>query len=171
MANNKNRQELTMMKHILFGLALAVGTISIYAADTSKDKYGMFPQPETGYVRYIVDVPETENDHDRKVELLIGKTMMVDCNHHSFSGKIERIPLKGWGYSYYKVSDIKSGPTTMMACRGPKKEAFISVHLPREMQLMRYNSRLGTVIYVPEEFEVRYRIWSAEKNIRKAEKR
>jgi ecotin len=59
----------------------------------------------------------------------------------------------------------------MRACREPKTEAFITVYLPKEMQLMRYNSRLGTVIYVPEEFEVRYRIWNAEENIRKAEKR
>ncbi|KYJ86537.1 serine protease inhibitor ecotin [Sulfurovum riftiae] len=160
-----------MIKRMLFGLALALSTISLHAADVSKEKYGMFPQPEEGYVRYIVDVPKTENDYDHKVELLIGKTMLVDCNHHSFSGKVERIPLEGWGYTYYKVSDIKSGPTTMMACRGPKKEAFISVHLPREMQLMRYNSRLGTVVYVPEGFEVRYRIWHAEKEIQKAVKR
>jgi len=160
-----------MIKRMLFGVALVLSAISIYAADASKDKYGMFPPAEEGYVRYIVDVPKTKNDYEHKVELLIGKTMMVDCNYHSFSGKIEKIPLEGWGYSYYKVSDIRSGPTTMMACRGPKKEAFISIYLPQDMQLMRYNSRLGTVIYVPEDFEVRYRIWSAEKDVQKAVKR
>jgi len=59
----------------------------------------------------------------------------------------------------------------MRACREPRKEAFITVYLPKEMQLMGYNSRLGTVIYVPEEFEVHYRIWNAEENIMKAKKR
>jgi ecotin len=145
--------------------------ISLYAADAPKDKYSMFPQAEEAYARYIIEVPKTENDYDHKIELLIGKNMMVDCNHHSFSGKIEKLPLKGWGYSYYRISDIKSGPTTMRACREPKKEAFITVYLPQEMQFMRYNSRLGTVIYVPQDFEVRYRIWDAGKTIRKAQQK
>ena len=98
-----------MMKRMLLGLALALVTMSLHAADAHKDRYAMFPQAEKGYVRYIVEVPKTENDYEHKVELLIGKNMMVDCNHHSFSGKVEKLPLKGWGYSYYKVSDIKSG--------------------------------------------------------------
>ena len=160
-----------MIKRILFSFAFVWGMASLYAADAAKDKYGMFPLPEKGYVRYIVDVPKTENDYDHRVELLIGKRMMVDCNHHSFSGKVEKIPLEGWGYSYYKVSDIRSGPTTMMACMEPEKEAFVLLRMPRDMQLMRYNSRLGSVIYVPEGFEVRYRIWNAEKDAHKAVKR
>ena len=160
-----------MIKKITFALtALSVG-ISLHAADTPKDKYGMFPKAENGYVRYIVEVPKTKNDYDHRVELLIGKTMMVDCNQHSFSGKIEKFPLEGWGYSYYKVSNIKSGPATLMACREPKKEAFVSLQLPKDMQLIRYNSRLGSVIYVPEGFEVRYRVWSASDKMYKAQKR
>ena len=160
-----------MVKQMTLGLAMGLIGISLHAADTPKDKYSMFPQAEDGYIRYIVEVPRTENDYDHKVELLIGKTMMVDCNHHSFSGKIEKFPLKGWGYSYYIVSDIKSGPTTMMACREPEKEAFISMHLPPKMELIPYNSRLGRVIYVPKGFEVRYRVWSAEEKIHQAQKR
>jgi ecotin len=159
------------MKRILFGLVLTLVTISLHASDTSKDKYRMFPQPEEGYVRYIVEVPKTKNDYEHRIELLIGKKMMVDCNSHSFFGKLEKFPLKGWGYSYYKVSDIKNGPTTMRACNEPKKEAFILLYLPQKMQFMRYNSRMGIVIYVPKGFEVRYRIWSAEKAIKKAEQR
>ncbi|BAF71782.1 serine protease inhibitor ecotin [Sulfurovum sp. NBC37-1] len=159
-----------MIKKITFALTALSVSISLYAAETPKDKYGMFPEPESGYVRYIVEVRKTKNDYDHKVELLIGKTMMVDCNHHSFSGKIEKLPLQGWGYSYYKVSDIKSGPTTMMACQEPKKEAFVSLRLPRDMELVRYNSRLGRVIYVPKGFEVRYRVWSAEDKVHQAKK-
>ena len=160
-----------MVKRMTLGLAIGLIGISLHAADTPKDKYGMFPEPENGYVRYIVEVPETENDYDHKVELMIGKTMMVDCNHHSFFGKIEKFPLQGWGYSYYKVSDIRSGPTTMKACREPEKEAFVSMRLPPEMELIRYNSRLGRVIYVPKGFEVRYRVWNAEEKVQQAEER
>ena len=159
------------MKQIIFGLSIGLLGISLYAADTPKERYGMFPEAENGYIRYIVEVPKTENDYDHKVELLIGKRMMVDCNHHSFSGKVEKFPLKGWGYSYYKVSDVRNGPTTMMACREPKKEVFVSLRLPAEMELIRYNSRLGSVIYVPEGFEVCYRIWNAEEKVYQVQKR
>lgn len=155
------------MAAVVTGLA---GTL-IYAADAPKDTYHMFPKPSKGYVRYIVEVPKTDKDNDRRIEVLIGKKMMVDCNYHTFWGKIEKFPVKGWGYHYYKISDIRNGPTTMRACPGPKKEAFISLALPSEEKLIPYNSRLGRVFYVPKGFEVRYRIWKAEETVHKAQKR
>jgi len=160
-----------MIKKMTFGFIFGLSIVSIYASDISTERYSMFPEAESGYVRYIIEVPKTENDADHKVELFVGKRMMVDCNHHSFSGKMEKIPLKGWGYNYYKVSGIQSGLTTMMACKAPKKEAFISVYLPSRMQFIRYNSRLGSVFYVPKGFEVRYRIWSVEGATMKAAQR
>jgi ecotin len=148
-----------ILLHLLFS--------GLFASEQVKDKYKMFPKAKDGYVRYIVAVPKTENDQDHKVELLIGKNLMVDCNHASLSGKIERKTLKGWGYHYLEVSDIKRGPTTMMACTQPKTEKFISLYAPQET-LIRYNSRLGTVIYVPKDIEVRYRIWSASEELKTA---
>ena len=124
----------------------------------------MFPQAKEGFERHVVEVPKSENDHDRRVELLIGKNMMVDCNHHSFHAEIKNVNLQGWGYSYLEVNNIQSGPTTMMACPEPKTEKFISIR----DGLRRYNSRLPMVIYVPNGYEVRYRIWSASEDIKKA---
>ncbi len=157
-----------MIRQLKGILVLALAGTSLFAANAPKDKYRMFPEAEEGYIRYIVEVPKTENDYDHKVELLIGKRMMVDCNHHSFSGKMVKFTVDGWGYSYYKISDIKRGPSTMRACPGPKKEAFVPLYLSQKEAFIRYNSRLGSVFYVPEGFEVRYRIWSAEKPIHKA---
>ena len=159
-----------MLKNLLSLLIIALFSTQLSASDTFNDKYKMFPSAKEGYVRYIVEVPKTDNDTDHKVELLIGKNLMVDCNHASFSGKIERKTLKGWGYHYFEVSDIQRGPTTMMACREPKSEKYISISEP-ERTLLRYNSRIGTVIYVPEGYEVRYRIWSASQSIEKADPR
>jgi len=159
-----------MFKTLLSLLTIAFLSTQLAASDTSKTNYKMFPPAKEGYTRYIVEVPQTQNDYDHKVELLIGKNMMVDCNHASFSGKIERKELKGWGYHYLEVSDIRRGPTTMMACREPKVEKYISIYAP-EKTLIRYNSRIGTVIYVPKEYEVRYRIWSAGQSIKKADRR
>ena len=157
-----------MFKKLFFLLTIVLLSTQLSASDISKDKYKMFPSAKEGYTRYIVEVPKMQNDHKHKVELLIGKNLMVDCNHASFSGKIERKELKGWGYHYLEVSDMHRGLTTMMACREPKVEKYISMYAP-EKTLIRYNSRIGAVIYVPSEYEVRYRIWSAGQSIKKAD--
>ena len=48
----------------------------------------------------------------------------------------------------------------------PKKDRWIT--LGGEPELIRYNSRLPLVVYVPAGVEVRYRIWRAEKKIQTA---
>ena len=146
-----------MIKKIIFVIAITLTGLSLYAEPTKKDNIHMFPQAQEGFVRYVIEVPKTENDYDHRVELLIGKNMMVDCNHHSLMGKVESVTLKGWGYKYLEVKDLQNGPSTMMACKEPKKEKFISLR----DTLRRYNSRSPIVAYVPEGYEVRYRIWSA----------
>jgi ecotin len=138
------------------------------ASETPKEMYHMFPQAVEGQVRYIIEVPKKSNENDYKIELLVGKKMQADCNTRQLFGKVEKKPLKGWGYHYYVVSDINGGVHTMMVCKEPKEERFVAlVH----KELLRYNSRLGTVVYVPEGYEVRYRIWHAGKEIQKASQR
>ena len=156
-----------MMKQIILALFVLLAGQSLHAADEKKDNIHMFPQAQEGFARYVVEVPKTENDTDHKVELLIGKNMMVDCNHHSFEAEIKSVTLKGWGYKYLEVGDIGSGPTTMMFCPGVKKEMFISIR----DELRRYNSRSPIVVYVQDGYEVRYRVWSADKTVSDAKKR
>jgi ecotin len=47
-----------------------------------------------------------------------------------------------------------------------KIERFIT--LGGEPDLLRYNSRLPLVVYLPEGVEVRYRIWRADKRVENA---
>ena len=156
-----------MIKKITLVLVATLAGSSLYAEPAKKDNIHMFPQAQEGFIRHVIEVPKTENDHDHRVELLIGKSMMVDCNHHSFSGKVESVTLKGWGYNYLEVSNIRSGPTTLMACPEPKTEKFISIH----DTLRRYNSRMPIVAYIPEGYEVRYRIWNADDNVQQSVQR
>ena len=148
-------------------MAVALAGSSFYAEPAKKDNIYMFPQAEEGFVRHVIEVPKTDNDYEHKVELLIGKVMLVDCNKHSLMGKVESVTLEGWGYKYLEVTDIQSGPSTLMACKEPKTEKFISIR----DTLRRYNSRFPIVAYVPEGYEVRYRIWSADDNIQQATQR
>jgi ecotin len=62
------------------------------------------------------------------------------------------------------------GPaSTKMACPPGegKTEAFVAVR--GEGFLQPYNSKLPVVVYVPDGFEVRYRIWTAGQVTQRAE--
>ena len=57
--------------------------------------------------------------------------------------------------------------STMMACPdGKAHPEFVPV--VGEGFMLRYNSKLPIVVYVPKDIEVRYRIWSASKQIKQA---
>lgn len=54
-----------------------------------------------------------------------------------------------------------------MGCLDDKKTpAFVPV--VGEGFMLRYNSKLPVVVYVPEDIEVRYRVWSASQDVQKA---
>lgn len=119
-----------------------------------------FPAPEPGMQRVVIRVPAVPVPDDHRVEVMIGRTLEVDCNRHRLSAKVARKVAQGWGYSYYVVSDLKGPASTMMACPPdqPKRQEFVRANMA-ELSWLRYNPRLPIVVYVPEGVEVRYRIW------------
>jgi ecotin len=60
-----------------------------------------YPQPEEGYDRMVIHLESLTDENLHKAELLLGKTMEVDCNLHFLPGTLARETVKGWGYSYY----------------------------------------------------------------------
>lgn len=116
-----------------------------------------FPEAEEGMVRHVISMEEKANEDLFKVEIIPGKVMSVDCNHHFLIGKMEEKNLQGWGYTYYEFITDGNACSTMMACVQPNEDKFVS----GETLLVRYNSRLPIVIYTPEGYEVKYRIWEA----------
>lgn len=120
-----------------------------------------YPVAEAGQQRLVLTVPAEQNEADHMVEIQVGKTLLIDCNTTWFGGTMEERIAEGWGYPYYVLAQVGGPASTMMACPpdAEKREAFVSVR--GEGFLKRYNSKLPMVVYVPEGFEVRYRIWSA----------
>ena len=157
-----------MIINSILAIVVALSASLLHAEEN--DNIHMFPKAKEGFMRHVIEVPKMKNDYNHRVELLIGKKMMVDCNQHSLRAKVENITLKGWGYKYLEVSDIHNGPSTMMACIKPKTEKFISLYMGDET-LRRYNSRSPIVAYVPNGYEVRYRVWSAGNKIEQANQR
>lgn len=148
-------------------LSFLIAILSAQAADNMK----AFPPAEKGMARYVLELPKQHDESVFRVELIIGKTVLVDeVNKYFFGGTIEVETIKGWGFPRYMVSKLGPMAGTRIAVYPdtPRVNRFIT--LGGEPFLIRYNSRLPVVVYVPEGVEVRYRIWNAGPEVKAIEK-
>lgn len=161
------------MKAILLS-ALCV-TVSACAQQPKKaeghpqlESVAPYPAAEKGQVRQVIWLPQQQNEESYKVELLIGKTLEVDCNQHLMGAQIEQQTLNGWGYDYYVVKSLTPPASTRMACiNGSKHQAFITANIGAH-SLQRYNSKLPIVVYTPADVQVKYRLWQADSAVNDA---
>ena len=153
-----------MQKIVLIVLAsLLTISFSNYAADNMK----AFPPAEDGMVRKVLLLPEQADESSFKLELIVGKTVLTDPeNRYFFAGNIERKTIKGWGFSRYLVSQFGPMAGTLMAVDPNVEQVERFITLGGEPYLIRYNSHLPVVVYIPDGTEVRYRIWRAGDEIK-----
>ncbi len=129
------------------------------AADASK----MFPKPTDEMEQHILTLAKLDNEQNYRVEIEVGKVQAVDCNQHRLMGSINEQNLKGWGYTYYEVEYKGQGSSTRRAClNNTLEERFISL----EQLMIKYDSRLPKVFYLPKGLTLRYRIWQADSSYR-----
>ncbi len=122
-----------------------------------------FPPPEKGQLRYVLQLPVQDDESIYKVELIVGKTVTIDkTNQYFFGGNIIEETIKGWGFPRYIVKELGPMAGTLMAVDPDTPQVDRFIHLGGEPYLIRYNSRLPIVIYVPQGAEVRYRIWRTD---------
>jgi len=137
---------------------------------TAADPLAAFPPPDKGMARHVLRLPERGEEAALRVEIIVGKTVLLEPgNRYFFGGRIQREEIKGWGYPRYVVAALGPMAGTRMAVdpNAPKVSRFVT--LGGEPYLIRYNSRLPVVVYAPADAEVRYRVWSGEKETRPIE--
>lgn len=147
-----------MFTHTLF--AMLAGMVIATAA--APDNLKAFPPAKQGQTRHVLSLPTEDQEASLRVELIVGKTVSLDANNrYFFGGKLENKTVTGWGFNYYLLPKLGPLAGTLMAVNpnAPKADRFIT--LGGEPLLVRYNSKLPIVVYVPEGVEVRYRIWRA----------
>ena len=149
----------------VIGLCWLLVSVSFASADS--DNLKPYPQPEEGYDRFVIHLQPHADEALRKVEIIVGKSLEIDCNQHWFLGTLEKETVQGWGYSYFVLRQPGGPASTLMACPPGEEKRVAFVQVKGEEQLWRYNSKLPVVVYVPDGFEVRYRIWGADEKIGK----
>jgi len=155
-----------MMKNKLILMIILLS--SLYADLPNKNNIELFPPAENGYQRYIVEVPHKGEENIYKLELQIGKVLYMDCNEYRFDGKVEIKALDNSNKTYLVVSNIgKTKALTGKKCKEKRKDKFVFLSISDKLW-KKYDSSTPQVIYVPKEYEVRFRIWEAEKYRQKA---
>ncbi|HBJ38992.1 MAG TPA: proteinase inhibitor I4 serpin [Planctomycetaceae bacterium] len=137
-----------------------------------QDNMKAFPPAGDGMARFVLDLVEQDDESLFKVELIVGKTLELDeANRYFFAGSLKEETIEGWGFPKYVLKEIGPMAGTLIAVDPtlPKVKRFIA--LGGDPFLIRYNSRLPVVVYVPEGVEVRYRIWRADPKAKEMEKR
>jgi ecotin len=160
----------TLMLSALF-IAMAANANDMQkaaSADRPLNAVAPYPAAEKGQVRQVIYLPQQAHEDRYKVELLIGKTLEVDCNRHMLGAEIEQKTLEGWGYDYFVVNKLSPPAATMMMCKDKTtRKEFIAANLGQH-SLLRYNSKLPIVVYTPADVQVKYRLWQADETVNEA---
>ena len=154
------------MKALLVGFTLFATVISSAAEEHKNLK--AFPMAAKGFSRTVISLPHKtrKEEVNFSVELIVGKVIKTDTvNLFGMNTSLEAKPLKGWGFTFYNMKGNDMVRSTMMAplTNQPKVDKFVS-GTPLKI---RYNSRIPIVIYTPEGFETRYRVWKATSEFKK----
>lgn len=123
----------------------------------------VFPTTIDGKQRHVIELPKVVDQSRFMVELIPGKTELVDCNRRSYSARIERATLDGWGYPYFVLSDPAPAATTLKACPDDSRSRRF-VRVRGDGLMLPYNSALPLVVFLPDGFQLKYRVWRADKN-------
>ncbi|MHC8366668.1 serine protease inhibitor ecotin [Pseudomonas sp. ZT5P21] len=148
-------------------VGLIVAGLSTVVHAAKLEEVAPFPKAESGFTRQVIHLAPQSPEDSYQVEILAGKTLNVDCNRQRLGGMLEEKNLEGWGFPFYRLEKVIGPMSTLMACpEGISKQDFVPV--VGDGFMLRYNSKLPIVLYVPEDVEVRYRIWSASSKVEKA---
>ncbi len=145
-------------KTLITGLVMLAGVNAFAqkkAEKFEKLEIEMFPKAKEGYKQVYIQLPVAKNEADLKVEFFVGAEKMLDCNNYFLMGNVKTQDLQGWGYNYYEVESNGEAAGTLMGCLNKKlTKKFVTL----QPEVVRYNSKLPLVFYVPKDLEVRYRV-------------
>lgn len=150
-----------MKKMIAAGMLIGMGCLTI--AQTYKVDLSPFPKAERGMKQVVIEVPHSKEDANKKLEIFVGKEMQVDtCNKTFLGGDFKAAELTGCGYNYLTFETKGAAGSTLMACPNPQK---VTKFVKSQGYLTDYNGRMPVVLYIPEGYEAKFKIYTAKKEL------
>lgn len=137
-----------------------------------------YPPPGAAEQRWVIQLPGvllpsgdpglSPSPIDWRVELIVGRELLVDCNGPRLGGRLRRTSLPGSGMPFYRVIAVGPPISTRMACPAdtPAKRSFVVIG--SKPFVVPYNVSQPIVIYAPRDLQVRWRLWKAERQQRPA---
>jgi len=152
-------------------IAMLASLLVAHAKYADEDSHWQkaYPAAPAGQKRVVIHLETQPDESAWKIEVSVGKVMETDgVNHLGGGAKIEEKTVQGWGYTYFEAKAQGGMFTTLIGVPPgqPKVTRFVTM---AGTGPVRYNSRLPVIVYVPEDMEVRYRLWKAEPESRKGE--
>lgn len=152
-----------LMLAVSFGVMTSCSTSKV--ATTGKEAFtpemqktvNQFPSID-GFEKRVIFLSElsTEEAENRKIEIIPGRQMMVDCNQHGLQGNLVKNTLDKFGYDYYQFNSNGQLFSTLMACPDAKKTAQF---VKGETKIVDYRSTLPYVVYTAPTIDVKYALW------------
>jgi ecotin len=163
----------------LLALPLALGLFNPPSAMAiPRLDLGPYPAAAKAERRWVVQLPSlpppdrepgpSSEPADWRVELIVGRNALVDCNLHRFSGRIRRASLPGSTRSVLRVEDVTPMASTRMACPPDQPMRRLFVPMGGEPLLLPYDRSEPIVVYIPADLELRWRLWRADRRSQSA---
>lgn len=158
--NFKNMIKITQFSKAIFIFLIAVFGGNIYAQNITRVNTDIFPKSEKNQKKVVIEVPYSSQDSNKKIEIFVGKEMETDkCNQYGLPGSFTKKDLKGWGYSYLTFNSTGNAVSTMKGCaESGTRTQFVNA----AGYMADYNGRMPIVLYIPQGFTVRYKIYKAD---------
>lgn len=84
----------------------------------------------------------------------------ADVDENTVTGNIEECSVEGYGYSYYRVKVDSAVAPEPAHSTAPRR--FVTV---ANLPMVAYDSRRPVVVYLPEDAQLRYSVWTSGKEM------
>ena len=161
----------TQRRLAVFAVAAACFAQGDSSAQTNTPAESHIPSV-AGLKTFTIRPPQQPASENVRIEIVVSKSMDVDCNQHWLIGRLTRTPGTGDAAAVYSLANVQHS-ATLMGCPGAsissdgKITTSPPVRTARNIQVtgdgffIPHDSTNSFFIQVPEAYSVRYRIWTA----------
>ena len=171
---------MELIRPVVVAAASAVlGLAALPAAAIPRLDLSGYPAPAAGERRWVIQLPGvlpptqdpslSPQPRDWRVQLLVGQLAQIDCNQHSFSGRLRHWRLADDKPMVFRVDNVGPMSSTRMACPPgqPRRQAFVT--MAGKPYVVPYEVSHPIVVYAPAALQLRWRLWKAERQSRDAQ--